>query len=120
MSILAQSLLRSPRGCPTPRALSTRHLQVGSLRLARKYSSNGSTDPPRRCARVPNRALVAVTGSQASTFLNGIITVPIPAPDADIWKINGGGIYSAFLSAPVRNRRKESVRQLVLISVVEI
>ncbi|KAG8989648.1 ccr4 associated factor [Tulasnella sp. 427] len=99
MASLARSLLRSRGVCSTPRALSTTSLEAVSQR---KYSSNGSNEVSRRCAPVPNRALVAVTGSQASTFLNGIITVPIPEPGADVWKTNGGGIYSAFLSAQGR------------------
>ncbi|KAG8962576.1 ccr4 associated factor [Tulasnella sp. 419] len=54
-------------------------------------------DVRRRCTPIPNRALLSVTGPQASTFLNGQITTQIPPPDSPEWLTKGGGIYSAIL-----------------------
>ncbi|EKM59706.1 uncharacterized protein PHACADRAFT_114810 [Phanerochaete carnosa HHB-10118-sp] len=42
-------------------------------------------------ARVPNRAVLSVTGSQAAEFLNGIVASTVPQPDAHF--------FTAFLQA---------------------
>lgn len=90
-----QALLRSP-SCSlsflTPRL---RPSAVCSYRFL-------STDTASRvCARIPNRALVAVTGSQASTFLNGLVANHVPPLESEKWRINGRGLYTAFLSPQV-------------------
>ncbi|KZS97973.1 Aminomethyltransferase folate-binding domain-containing protein [Sistotremastrum niveocremeum HHB9708] len=46
-----------------------------------------------KCARVPNRSVLSVTGANASQFLNGILSTTVP---------NHGGFYSAFLHAQGR------------------
>lgn len=44
------------------------------------------------CARVPNRALLAVTGTNTAQFLNGLVSTTVPWPP-------NGGFYSTFLAA---------------------
>ena len=48
------------------------------------------------CARVPNRALIEVSGGDTGKLLNGIVTSTVPWPPAN------NGFYSSFLHAQAR------------------
>lgn len=50
-------------------------------------------------ARISNRAVISVSGSQASEFLNGLLTTSVTNPPH-------GPFYSAFLQAQVRSSSK--------------
>ncbi|KDQ10010.1 hypothetical protein BOTBODRAFT_36633 [Botryobasidium botryosum FD-172 SS1] len=67
---------------PLSARLPARSFSTGAPRFTAKI-------PTPTCAPVPNRTVLALTGSETRSFLNGIISTAIPAH---------GGFYSAFLS----------------------
>ncbi|KAH0608250.1 uncharacterized protein H6S33_002302 [Morchella sextelata] len=65
------------------------------LLLRRTYSTLPPPPPPKGLARLTDRALLSVAGTDAPKFLQGLVTAQVPPPD-------GNSTYSCFLNSQGR------------------